>query len=58
MTHVAFTPEKLKSLKVAYQAAQAAGADSFMFEGVEILVSYARYVIEHLENVYDQRKKD
>jgi len=41
--------KKLTRLKSLYQAAIERGDGSFMFEGGEILVNYAKYWIEYLE---------
>jgi hypothetical protein len=52
MTTINFTPQKLADLKVAYEKAKAAGKESFVFEGNELLVSYAKYLIEYLEGQF------
>lgn len=46
---VNFDRAKLRRLCAAYETAVAAGATQFTFEGSELLVSYARYLIEYLE---------
>jgi len=46
---VAWTLPMLKRFKVAYQEAAAAKADTFMFDGNEFVVGYAKYLIEYLE---------
>jgi hypothetical protein len=48
-THVNYDRPKLRRLRAAYEKAVAAGASQFDFEGAELLVSYARYLIEYLE---------
>jgi hypothetical protein len=35
----------------AYNTAVQAGKDSFVFDEQEILVGYAKYVIEHIKNL-------
>lgn len=47
-----FTPEKLKALKRQYQAAIQAKQETFVFEGHEVLVTYARYMIEYLSRQF------
>lgn len=46
---ISFTPDKLKSLKSSYNTALKNGKDKFVFEGKELLVSYAKYLIEYLD---------
>jgi hypothetical protein len=46
---VHFDREKLGRLKDATKRAVAAGRDSFMFEGNQYLVSYAKYLAEYLD---------
>lgn len=43
-----FTPQLARQLKKAYENAVVNKRDSFMFEGKELLVSYAKYLIEYL----------
>jgi hypothetical protein len=53
MQMVKFTPEKVQKLKAALKKAQEAGKgrhDVFTFDGVEYVVGYAAYLVEHLEN--------
>lgn len=50
---VTFTPAKLAELKRAYADARNEGYVSFMFEGRELLVSYAKYMIEYLEERFN-----
>lgn len=47
--YMSFDREKLERLKVAYRQAKAEGVEVLVFEGRELLVSYAKYVIEWLE---------
>ena len=46
-----FTPESAKRLKAAYtEACKTLGRDdTFMWEGNEFLVGYAKYLVEYLE---------
>ena len=47
---ISFNPENFEQLKKEYQVAVDAGMDIFMFDGqYEMLVSYAKYLIEYLE---------
>lgn len=48
MNSVVFDRAKLKRLKRAYKAAHENGKEVFIFEGREILTSYAKYMIEYL----------
>lgn len=47
---VQFDRPKLERLKAAIKAAEAAGAETFTFEGHDYLVSYAKYLVEYLES--------
>jgi hypothetical protein len=49
---ISFTPEKLKELKAEYKKAVDAGQETFMFEDSELLVSYAKYMIEYLNSQF------
>jgi hypothetical protein len=49
MKGITFTRAKLKELKLAYNWALAQGHQQFEFEGQQILVSYAKYLIQYLE---------
>lgn len=44
------TREALVRFKQAYVAALQAKRYSFMFDGQEVLVAYAKYVVEYAEN--------
>lgn len=48
MADIAFNKAKLKELKRLYNIALKEGAESFKYEGHEILTSYAKYLIEYL----------
>ncbi len=56
MSHknVNFTPEKLRRLKVAREEAVQAKKDSFVLDGDEYDVGYAKYLIEFLEEKFGQ----
>jgi hypothetical protein len=49
MSPVTFTPEKAAKLRRAYDRALRKGEDQFVFEGNVLLVSYAYYLLEYLE---------
>lgn len=49
MTEIQFTRPMLESLKEAYQQALNNRQDVFIWEGHEMLVAYAKYLIEFLE---------
>jgi hypothetical protein len=53
---IQFTPESLRVLKREYKKAVKAGKDSFFFNGSELLVGYAKYLIEFLEAAFKDRK--
>lgn len=52
MKTITFNRKKLHELKVAYNWAICTGKEQFEFEGHELLVSYAKYLIMHLENQF------
>lgn len=47
-----FDEDKFRRFKAAYQKALDDKQDTFFFEGGEWLVSYAKYVIEHLTSKF------
>jgi hypothetical protein len=47
---IEFTAEKIRALRTAYEAAKAAGQETFIFEGHEFLVRYVHYMLEYLES--------
>jgi len=53
-TEVSFTPAKRDSLRKAYDKAQKDEAESFTWEGNEYLVTYARYLLEYLDQVFGE----
>jgi hypothetical protein len=51
---IQWSPEKLQKLKVAYCAAKDQGKKSFLFNGDEFVVDYAKYLIEYLEGEFSR----
>lgn len=51
MTQVSFDRPTRDRLRKAYDAAVAAGVEAFTFEGREYFVSYAKYLLEFLDQV-------
>jgi hypothetical protein len=47
MENITFTPDKFKKFKEIYESTE--DGKTFMFEGKEILKSYAKYMIRYLE---------
>ena len=45
-----FDRATLNRFKQAYEKAKKDGDEIFTFDGVELLVTYAKYLIAHLEN--------
>ncbi len=50
-----FTRLKLAQLKAQYDKARMEGHEQFEFEGHEILVAYAKYLIEYLESEFGHK---
>jgi hypothetical protein len=48
MPNVSFTRESAQRLKQAYVRATKEGKQSFIFEGNEYVVDYAKYLLEYL----------
>jgi len=46
---ISFDNNKYTKLRKAYKTALNDGKKSFVFEGHEVLVSYAKYLLEYLE---------
>jgi len=46
---IEWTPEKLANLRKVYDYNVKHGKESFVFEGNEYLVAYAKYLIEYLQ---------
>lgn len=49
MTTMLFTPVMQRRFKAAHAKATEEGKDSFVFEGHEFLVEYAKYMIQYME---------
>ena len=47
-----FNEERLDNLKIAYDRAVDADKEDFWFEDAHFLVTYAKYVIEYLEQIH------
>jgi hypothetical protein len=47
--NISFDRAKRDALRDAYEAAKAAGQEVFQFDGHDILVSYAKYLLEYLD---------
>lgn len=47
---ISFDKETAKAFQREYKYALAAGDDQFTFQGHDVLVSYAKYLCEHLTN--------
>lgn len=54
--HVSINEQELKTLKKDYNKAIEDGKQSFTFKGREVLVSYAKYMIEYLEGEFKKRR--
>lgn len=52
--HIEFTLEKIKAFRKLYDEAVKDGKEMFIFEGHDVLVSYAKYVLEYLEKRIDR----
>lgn len=57
MKQVNFTPEKRDRLKHAMEGAVKRCDDKFTFDGDVYLVSYAKYVLEYLDNVFKMKEQ-
>lgn len=56
MTTITFTPKTLERLRKKYKAAVAAGEEKFTFEDQELVVSYARHLIDYLDGEFGSRR--
>jgi hypothetical protein len=56
MKKIDFTQEKYKLLKLSYEKAVSEGREQFFFESNLLLTSYAKYLLQHLENVLGIKK--
>jgi len=52
MDTITINKSELENLKLARQKAIERGDDKFLFQGKAILVSYAKYLIEYLEEKF------
>lgn len=52
MGMIQWTPAKLEALKERYRVARDSGAETFKFEGMVVLGTYAHYLIEYLEEKF------
>ena len=52
-----FSKDRLTRLKDEYATAVASGEPSFQFDGYDLLVDYAKHLIEDLENHFEKSKK-
>lgn len=52
VVNITFTPELLDKLRNTYNQAVADNQNEFVFEGHPFVTGYAKYLIEHLENVF------
>lgn len=50
---ITFTEDKYKKFKNIFEESEKDGKSSFYFENKEILVTYARYVLEYLSQTYE-----
>lgn len=57
MNTINFTPDKLTKLRKQYLEAIQNGQESFLFEGHEMLVCYAKYLIEYLDMQFNPPEK-
>jgi hypothetical protein len=55
-SHVSINEQELKTLKKDYDKAVEDGEQSFTFKGREVLVSYAKYMIEYLEGEFKKQR--
>jgi len=57
MNKIVFDLEKYKELKLSYEKAVLEQREQFTFERNIILTSYAKYLLQHLENELGINKK-
>lgn len=50
-TTISWTPHMLDRFQQAFDAAEQLKLESFMFDDNEFVTAYAKYLIEHLNNV-------
>jgi len=56
MNKIEFNLEKYQLLKLSYEKAVSEGREQFVFESNLLLTSYAKYLLQHLENVLGIKK--
>lgn len=54
METVYFDSKKFNMLKKAYNKALFEGSDTFIFEGREILTTYAKYMLKYLSGTFEK----
>lgn len=47
--------ENIDKFKLLYNDAVSKGKEMFVFEGRDVLTSYAKYVVEHFNNIMNAR---
>ena len=57
MTTIDITKENYKAIKQLYSTAVANGAKQFSYNGQEVVTAYAKYLLEHMENVLQIKPK-
>ena len=55
---IRWTRPMLERFKVAHQAAVSMKADTFVFDGYEFVVGYAKYLIEYLNEILHEENFD
>lgn len=55
MNTVQFTQDKRDALRRAYDTAVKAKHETFTFEGSELLVAYAKYLLEYLDGEFRRK---
>ena len=48
-------PKEVSSLKRKYNAAVKSGAETFFFKDAEILVAYAKYLIQYIDTIKKEK---
>lgn len=52
---IEFTPEKVARLRQSIESAERQGEKTFSFEGHELYVPYAKYLLEYIEKVLPEK---
>ena len=58
MNKIEFDREKYNSLKLIYDKSVSENKEQFVWEGQILLTSYAKYLLEYLENVLGINEKN